>query len=38
MIEKYWCVHAVYVLEAMNKYVYLFGVRIHCGENKNNHA
>ena len=35
---KHWCVHAVYVPEAMNNYVYLLGVRIRCGENKNNHA
>ena len=28
----------VYVPEAMNNYVYLLGVRIRCGENKNNHA
>ena len=38
MIEKHWCVHAVYVPEAVNNYVYLLGVRIRCGENKNNHA
>ena len=31
MIERHWCVHAVYVLEAMNIYVYLLGVRIHWG-------
>ena len=34
MIEKHWCVHAVYVREAVNNYIYLIGVRILCGENK----
>ena len=38
MIEKHWCVHAVYVPEEVSNYVYLLGVRICCGENKNNHA
>ena len=34
MIEKHWCVHAVYVREAVNNYVYFLGVRIRCGENR----
>ena len=38
MIENNWCVHAVYVPEAVNNYVYLLGVIIRCGEKINNHA
>ena len=37
MTERHWCMHVLYVLEAMNKHVHLLGIKhlIH-GGNKSN--